>query len=312
MQEGGSRSIAEVRWEAVVRSAQDAIIGIDRAGRVTLFNRAAEHMFGYTAPEILGENVQQLMPAPYHGEHDQYLRAYQQTGVPKAIGRVRHVEGRRKSGEVFPIELSVSEARYGDDVVYTAIIRDVTERVRAESALRDSEAKIRAIVDTAIDAIITIDEQGFIESFNRGAERLFRYRVEEVLGQNVRLLMPPPYCDEHDRYLANYRDTGVAKIIGIGRDVVGRRRDGTTFPLHLAVSEVRLKHRRIFTAIVRDLTERAEREARVVTLERAIASAGPGPAGLLKAKADEALATLHRLDGLIRELSDLATDRHEE
>ena len=297
--------IAEARWQAVVHAAQDAIISIDGDGRITSFNRAAEQIFGYAVDELLGENVKLLMPPPYHDEHDQYLRAYQETGIPKAIGRVRHVEGCRKSGEVFPLELSVSEARCGDEVLYTAILRDVTEQARAEAPLRDSEAKIRAIVDTAVDAIITIDEHGLIESFNRGAERLFGYRVEEVLGHNVKMLMPPPYRDEHDQYLENYRATGVPKIIGIGREITGQRKDGTTFPMDLAVSEVRLQDKRVFTGIVRDLTERARREARLRALEDELRGAHkPLPLGLLTTNAHEILATTHRLEALIRNFVD--------
>jgi PAS domain S-box-containing protein len=105
--------LQEVRWQAILNTARDAIIGIDPTGRVTLFNHAAEEIFGYTAAEVLGQNVTRLMPSPYREEHDAYLAAYRATGVAKAIGRIREVTGRRKNGDVFPMELSVSEARGG-------------------------------------------------------------------------------------------------------------------------------------------------------------------------------------------------------
>ena len=130
----------------------------------------------------------------------------------------------------------------------------------AAAALRDSEARNTAIVQTAVDGIITIDEHGIVESFNPAAERLFGYTAAEVLGQNIAMLMPAPYRDEHDGYLARYRRTGEPHIIGIGRDVRGQRRDGTTFPMALAVSEVRLEDRRIFTGIVHDLSMRVQAE----------------------------------------------------
>jgi PAS domain S-box-containing protein len=126
----------------------------------------------------------------------------------------------------------------------------------AEQALREREARLRAILDTTVDGIITIDAQGIIESFNLVAERIFGYAAAEVLGQEVSLLMPSPYREEHDGYLARYLRTGEKRIIGIGREVVGRRKDGATFPMDLAVSEVRLGNRRLFTGIVRDITER--------------------------------------------------------
>jgi len=106
------------------------------------------------------------------------------------------------------------------------------------SALRDNEARLRAILETAVEGIITIDEMGLIESINASAVQMFGYQPEEVVGRNVSMLMPAPYRQQHDQYLENYRRTGHAKIIGIGREVVGRRKDGGTFPLDLSVGEV--------------------------------------------------------------------------
>ena len=131
---------------------------------------------------------------------------------------------------------------------------------QAEAGLRDSEARTHAILQTAVDSIITIDARGLIESFNPAAERLFGYTADEVIGHNVNMLMPSPYREEHDGYLARYLRTGEQKIIGIGREVRARRRDGTTFPMALAVSEMHLDGRRMFTGIVHDLTARVQAE----------------------------------------------------
>ena len=123
-------------------------------------------------------------------------------------------------------------------------------------ALRESESHLRPIVDGAVDGIISIDEHGTVEWLNAAALRIFGYAAEEIVGANVRLLMPEPYHSEHDGYLSHYRRTGQRKIIGIGREVVGRRKNGSTFPMDLAVSEAWLGERRVFTGIVRDITER--------------------------------------------------------
>jgi PAS domain S-box-containing protein len=130
----------------------------------------------------------------------------------------------------------------------------------AEAALRDSEARSTAILQTAVDGIITIDMRGIIESFNPAAERLFGYTADEVLGQNITMLMPSPYREEHDSYLRRYLQTGEPHIIGIGREVRGQRRDGTTFPMALAVSEIDLDGLHLFTGIVHDLTARVQAE----------------------------------------------------
>ncbi len=134
------------------------------------------------------------------------------------------------------------------------------ELALANANLRESEARMCGVVDAAVDGIITIDERGTIESLNPAALRDFGYSAEELLGQNINVLMPSPYRDEHDNYLASYLRTGQREIIGIGREVVGRRKDGSTFPVDLSVSEVRLGERRIFTGIVRDITERKRAE----------------------------------------------------
>ncbi|MDR3417333.1 MAG: PAS domain S-box protein [Nevskia sp.] len=128
------------------------------------------------------------------------------------------------------------------------------EQTRAR--LEASEAELRAVVECAVDGIIVIDAQGRIEAFNPAAERLFGYSVAEVMGQNVRLLMPEPYRSGHDQYVANYLHSGVRKVIGIGREVTGRRRDGSTFPMDLAVNEMRVGEQRKFAGLVRDISER--------------------------------------------------------
>lgn len=136
-----------------------------------------------------------------------------------------------------------------------------TDGQQAQHALRLSEARMHAVLATAVDAIVVIDERGTVETFNPAAERMFGFAAEEVVGHNVSTLMPQPYRREHDDYMESYRRTGERKIIGIGREVSGQRKDGTSFPADLAVSEAWLEERRIFVGIVRDITERKKAEA---------------------------------------------------
>jgi two-component system sensor kinase FixL len=132
-----------------------------------------------------------------------------------------------------------------------------------ERALRGSESRWRAIIDSAVDAIIVIDARGRMEAFNPAAERLFGYANEEVVGRNVNMLMPKPYHEEHDQYLERYLTTGVQKIIGVGREVTGLRKDGSTFPVHLSVGEMVMDGQPKFTGILHDLTARVQMETRL-------------------------------------------------
>lgn len=130
----------------------------------------------------------------------------------------------------------------------------------AAVALLSSQSRMTAILDNVLDGIITIDEQGIVESFNRSAEKIFCYVAAEVIGSNVKMLMPEPYHTEHDGYLHNFISTGTKKVIGLGRQVAGKRKDGSTFPMDLAVSAMQLGDQRMFTGIVRDITERIKIE----------------------------------------------------
>lgn len=148
----------------------------------------------------------------------------------------------------------------------SSVIAGAIRRERIESALRESETRARTILETTVDGIITIDTKGRIESFNPAAEKLFGYRFDEVQGQNVKMLMPTPYYEEHDEYLNRYLKTGERRIIGIGREVHGRRKDGSVFPMYLAVSEFFIGKRRMFTGIVRDITEQRRLEQEILRI----------------------------------------------
>jgi PAS domain S-box-containing protein len=161
-----------------------------------------------------------------------------------------------------PRRFSLEDVHFLESVAN--LLGSVIQRKHLEDGLRASEQRMRAVLETAVDAVITIDRQGVIESVNPAAERMFGYAAAEMVGRNVNMLMPPPYRDEHDGYLARYLATREKRIIGIGREAEGRRKDGTVFPVDLAVSEV--DHLGLFTGIIRDNTRRKHLEREIVDI----------------------------------------------
>lgn len=249
----------------IIASATDAIVAVDGDQRITLFNAAAERMFGCPAVQAVGSSSDRFIPQRFRAAHRQHIKQFARTGITaRAMGHQRALAALRADGVEFPVEATISQVTVEGRTLFTAIVRDVSERHRAEQALRENEDRLRAIVDTAVDAIITIDDHGRIDSVNPAAQRLFGYSAGELVGRNIRILMPEPYAGEHDGYLARYLRTGEARIIGIGREVVGLHKDGSTFPLSLAVSEFRVAGQRMFTGILHDISNRRRLEREVL------------------------------------------------
>jgi len=201
------------------------------------------------------------------------------------LARGEHVEQLetdrvRKDGQRVVMALTVSPMLDSDGKVVSASVtgRDITDRKRTEEELRrneerfrqmaeharDREARLAAILNTAADAIITIDVHGAIQSVNAAAEKMFGYAAAEMIGQDVKMLMPALYREQHDSYLARYLQTGEKHIIGSGREVEGQRKDGSIFPADLAVSEV--GNLKMFTGILRDISGRKELEREIVEI----------------------------------------------
>ncbi len=248
------QELERLRLDAALESIGDSVLITDADGIIQYVNPAFERVTGYSRAEVLGRNPRLLQS----GQHDQAF--YRRMWQALADGEIWHGEfvDKRKDGGLYDAEATISRIRdaAGNAIGYVGVQRDVSDRKRAERALAESEARIRAIVETAADGIITIDERGLIETCNPAVEKMFGYSREELIGRNVSLLMPSPEREQHDGYLARYSQTRQPNIIGTGREVRGRRKDGTIFPLDLTVSETRLGDRCFFTGIVRDATLR--------------------------------------------------------
>ncbi|MDQ3625116.1 MAG: PAS domain S-box protein, partial [Verrucomicrobiota bacterium] len=254
------RECAE-RLRAILDTAVEAIITIDERGCIESANPATERMFGFSAAEMLGQNVSMLMPSPDRERHDGYLANYLRTGEAKIIGTRREVMCKRHDGSLFPADLSVSETRLAKRRIFTGLLRDITGRKRSEEALRQSDARKTAMFESSLDAVITMDHEGKILEFNPAAEKTFGYQREEAIGNEMAaLIVPPALRSSHRRGLQHYLATGEGPVLNHRITITAMRRDHTEFPVELAIVRIREEEPPIFTGFIRDLTERKHAE----------------------------------------------------
>jgi hypothetical protein len=237
---------SEERMRLLIEGAQDyAIYMLDAKGTIITWNLGAERMMGYTAEEIIGQNVSRFYSATdiANAVPARELQLAIANGRLEDEGwRVRKDESRFWANGVLSALMDGSKVRG-----FSKVVRDVTER-------RQTEELLRSVLYNALDGIASIDAEGRIQSFNRAGERLFGYPAAEVIGQNIRLLLPESSPGALDGYFGDTMLTGESMVIGVGAELRGRRKDGAMFPLEMAVTEFRLDNERHFTAVLRDLT----------------------------------------------------------
>jgi two-component system sensor kinase FixL len=256
-------------FAAIFQTSEAAIVGKTLDGIITDWNAGAEAIFGYSAAEMVGTTIARLMP---DGQADESLQILERVRRGEAV---QHFEARRrrKDGEIIDVSVTVAAVRDREGRLLGAskVARDITAAKRAQAALLERETHLQSILDTVPDAMVVIDAQARIQSFSATAERLFGYRADEIAGKNVSLLMPSPYREQHDLYMARYLATGEKRIIGRSRVVIGQRRDGSTFPMELSIGEAAGAKQHFFTGFVRDLTERQETQQRLYDLQSELA-----------------------------------------
>lgn len=269
MSDGGPRTgqnSAEALLEAnellraIVDSSPSAIIGLDTNRRVTTWNNAATRLYGYEPAEVTGmafPDAPQDM-AVFTALFDQVLNG--------RIIRDIQIERIRKDGTKARIRYSAAPLHDSKGTVCGVITltEDIGQQLDTLDVLKQQETRLRTVLETVSDAIIVIDQRGRIQSFSSAAERQFSCSAEEVIGKNVSILMPSPYREEHDYYIDRYQKTHEKRIIGIGREVVGQRKDGSIFPMYLSVGEGKLGGESIYVGIIHDITaqQTTERQLR--------------------------------------------------
>lgn len=251
----------------LINGVQDyAIFMIDPEGKVIIWNEGARRLIGWSQAEVVGKSASFCYPADAVAQ-----------GQPSADLALAQAQGRaefdawrvRRDETEFLAHVSMTALRDADDSLrgFAVVVRDITDKRANDVALKTSENHLRSILSTVPDAMIVIDERGLIQSFSAAAERLFGYDAAEVVGSNVSVLMPSPDRERHDGYIERYLKTGERRIIGIGRVVFAQRKDGSTFPMELAVGEATGEGQRLFTGFIRDITERQRTQKQLEELQ---------------------------------------------
>ena len=272
---------------AAIDTVPAAIVTLTTGGKVDLWSRGAERMFGWRSAEAEGREPPFLAP-------EDVAQAASLRQRVLAGNEIRDQPARRldRAGELREVVINAAPQRDGDGAVagIISVMEDVTDRRRLDLSREEQRARLAAILDALPEAVIAIDEVGTLLHFNRAAEAVFGYAAPDVVGRNIKVLMPEPHHGRHDAYLRRYRETGVAHLIGHSRQMTGRRKDGRTFPAEITVSEAWIGDRRIFAGIVRDLSTASKAGARAKP-----AGADDGQAGFLARIAHDLRQPLHAL-----------------
>ncbi|HLN24021.1 MAG TPA: PAS domain S-box protein, partial [Patescibacteria group bacterium] len=270
----------EQRLQGILDTVGEGIITADDRALIQTFNPAAARIFGYTAEEVIGRNLKELMPVPYHAEHDGYLTNYQHTGQGKILGIGREALGRRKDGSVFPLDINVAELRRGEQRLFIGIVRDITERKRVEEALRQARYELEArveertrdlqrlsrqndqILNSASEGIMGLDVAGLITFVNPSAAEMSGWRVEELIGRRAEdVLLHVPAAGEGGAYCqARQLSDGARETT----ELTLWRRDGTNFPVEFALAPIEEAGLPVGAVVVfRDITDRKRTEEKL-------------------------------------------------
>jgi len=243
-------------FDAIFNTAADAIVTADATGTIVASNPAAAAMFGYRENEMVGQQLSTLVPERFRASHTEGFERVVATGETRIIGRTVEVFGLHRDGSEFPIELSLATWLHGDDRFFSGIIRDITERTALTRALSVSEQRLDAILQSATDAVISIDAAGRIVVWNQGAVEMFGYTREEMIGETLDAVIPDRFRGAHVEGLERVGSGGEHHVIGKTVELAALDRDGREFPIELSLATWDVGGERFYSGIIRDITER--------------------------------------------------------
>jgi len=245
---------AESLFRGFLEAAPDAVVIVDRTGRIVLVNTQTERIFGYDRAELVGEPVEKLVPESLRPNHPNHRLAYFNEPRVRAMGSGLELRGLRKDGTEFPIEISLSPIETEDGTLVSSAIRDITVR-------RQAEEKFRALLEAAPDAMLIVGADGKLVLINAQTERLFGYSRAELLGMPIEVLVPERFRGRHPQHRNGYFGSPKARPMGAGLDLYALRKDGTEFPAEISLSPIETPDGTFVTAAVRDTTEQKLRRA---------------------------------------------------
>jgi len=256
--------IRDVTERAEMQSANDAIVCAYVDGRVIVWNAAAERILGYSAEEMTGASLTTFIPERFRTMHEAGIARVASGGDRHVIGKTVELSALHKDGQEMPIELSLSTWETGGERFFSGIIRDVTERKALMDNLSLSEERMRAVMDSATDAIICADEEGRIILCNPAAEAMLGYTAEKVMGQPLTLIIPKRYRKGHEAGIERIRNDGERHVIGHAVELQALHAKGHEFPIELSLGTWTSGGKRYLSGIIRDITLRKDAEAKII------------------------------------------------